>query len=279
LRRPIVALERDHARGGLEAARKIEDVAHGRRAERIDRLRIIADDGDAPTVRLQRQQDRRLEPIGVLIFVDQHVVETLADVARERRLRQHARPIEQEVVVIEDVLRLLDADVRLEQLRERAAPLRAPRISVRENLVERRLAVDDARVDGDARALRRKAGLRARESEIVTDEVEKILGVRAIENAERLVEADALRVLPQHAGSDAVERARPYGAARRSSSSAARRENVSSSMRCGSAPWAIRCAARHASVLVLPEPAPAMISSGPPAVAADPTPCSTASRC
>jgi hypothetical protein len=34
-------------------------------------------------------------------------------------------------------------------------------------------------------------------------------------------------------------------------------------MRCGSAPFAIRCAARHANVLVLPEPAPVMISSGP----------------
>src|SRR5438034_104440 len=110
------------------------------------------------------------------------MVETLANVARERRLGQHAGPIEQEVVVIQDVLRLLDADVRLEQLGEGPAPRRAPRIRAGKNFVERRLAVDDARVDGDASGLCRKAVLRARESELVTDEVEQILGIRTIED-------------------------------------------------------------------------------------------------
>src|SRR5262245_11152777 len=53
---------------------------------------------------------------------------------------------------------------------------------------------------------------------------------------------------------------------------AARREKVSSRMRRGSAPLTIRCPTRCASVLVLPEPAPAMTSSGA-------APCSTARRC
>ena len=50
---------------------------------------------------------------------------------------------------------------------------------------------------------------------------------------------------------------------RRVISFAARREKVISRMRPGSAPLTTRCATRWASVLVLPEPAPAMISSGP----------------
>ena len=45
-------------------------------------------------------------------------------------------------------------------------------------------------------------------------------------------------------------------------------------IRRGSAPLTIRCATRCASVLVLPEPAPAMISNGPPGAASEP--CSTA---
>ena len=49
---------------------------------------------------------------------------------------------------------------------------------------------------------------------------------------------------------------------RRSSACAARRENVKSRMRCGSAPSRTRRATRCASVLVFPEPAPAMIASG-----------------
>ena len=67
---------------------------------------------------------------------------------------------------------------------------------------------------------------------------------------------------------------------RRAISAAARRENVISRMRCGSAPLTMRWATRWASVFVLPDPAPAMTSSG----AADShlpsrTPCSTARRC
>ena len=45
-------------------------------------------------------------------------------------------------------------------------------------------------------------------------------------------------------------------------SDAARREKVISRMRRGSAPLTMRWATRWASVLVLPEPAPAMTSSG-----------------
>src|SRR6185503_6472721 len=51
--------------------------------------------------------------------------------------------------------------------------------------------------------------------------------------------------------------------ARRVISTAARREKVRSRMRCGFAPRSTRCATRCASVLVLPVPAPARISSAP----------------
>ena len=50
---------------------------------------------------------------------------------------------------------------------------------------------------------------------------------------------------------------------RRVISSAARRVKVRSRMRSGLAPDSTRCATRCASVLVLPVPAPAMISRGP----------------
>ena len=54
-------------------------------------------------------------------------------------------------------------------------------------------------------------------------------------------------------------------------SNAARRENVRSRIRPGSVPFTMRLATRLASVVVLPEPAPAMISSGP-AASADSSP-------
>ena len=48
--RTIVALERHHMRRRIERAGKIEDVAHRRRAEGIDRLRIVADHGQAASL-------------------------------------------------------------------------------------------------------------------------------------------------------------------------------------------------------------------------------------
>src|SRR6266576_3439192 len=63
-------------------------------------------------------------------------------------------------------------------------------------------------------------------------------------------------------------------------SAAARRENVISRMRRGSAPLTIRWATRCARVLVLPDPAPAITRSGSPDVqSGSVTPCSTARRC
>ena len=47
LGRAVVALERDDLGGRLKCCGKVEDVAHGGGAERIDRLRVVADDGEA----------------------------------------------------------------------------------------------------------------------------------------------------------------------------------------------------------------------------------------
>ena len=70
LRGAIIALERDHARGRAEFAGEIQNIAHRRRPERIDRLGVVAHHGEAASIGFQREQDRGLQPIGVLVFVD-----------------------------------------------------------------------------------------------------------------------------------------------------------------------------------------------------------------
>jgi hypothetical protein len=57
LRRTIIAIERDDVRRRAEFIRKIENVAHRRGAERIDRLCIVTDNGKATASGLERQQD------------------------------------------------------------------------------------------------------------------------------------------------------------------------------------------------------------------------------
>ncbi len=114
LRRTVVAIEGDDFCLRAELAGKIQNVAHGRGAKRIDRLRVVADDRQSASAGLQRQQDRRLQTVGVLIFVDHHVIEARADLFRQRRLRHRLRPVEQQIVVIEHVLLLLRLDIGCE---------------------------------------------------------------------------------------------------------------------------------------------------------------------
>ena len=73
--RPVIAFQRHDARGRCVLLREVEDVVHGRGPERIDRLGVVADDGHARATRLERQQHLRLQPIRVLVLVDQHVIE------------------------------------------------------------------------------------------------------------------------------------------------------------------------------------------------------------
>ena len=113
--------------GGLNCSGKVEDVAHGRGAKRIDRLRVVADHGQAAPAGLQRQQDRGLQAVRVLILVDQHMVEAAADLVGEARIADHLRPVEQQIVVIEDVLLLLRLDIGGEQLLQFGGPAGAPR--------------------------------------------------------------------------------------------------------------------------------------------------------
>ncbi len=82
LRRTVVALQRDDRGGRTELRGEIEDVAHRGGAEGVDRLRIVAHDRQAGTVRLQRHENRRLQPVGILIFVNQNVIEAATNMFR-----------------------------------------------------------------------------------------------------------------------------------------------------------------------------------------------------
>src|SRR5262249_46530333 len=157
-----------------EMARKIEDVAHSRGAKRIDRLGVVADDGEPLAVRTKRQQHRSLKLVGVLILVDQHMVEARGDIFGDSGLLHHMGPVEQKVVVIEYMLLLLELDITGEQRLQLRLPRFAPGKIKIQNLIERLLAIDGARIDRKAGALRRKTLVRFREAEIVPDEIHQV---------------------------------------------------------------------------------------------------------
>ena len=209
LRRAIVALQRHDPRRRRELPRKVEDVAHGGGAKRVDRLRVVADHGEAAAVGLEPKQDCGLQPVRVLVLVDQHVLEAGAHIGGERRLRHHLRPVEQQVVVIEHVLALLGFDIGGKQLAQLALDAAAPGKRLAEHGGEFGLRIHGARVDRKAGAFGRKAVLRLREAELVPHEVHQVGGVLAVVDRERRRKADLLGVLAQKPRPDAVERARP----------------------------------------------------------------------
>ena len=141
---------------------EIQDVAHRGAAEAVDALGVVADHGEAPAVRLEAEQDGRLQAVGVLVFVDQHMRELGPDPCRKRGLVHHVRPVEQQVVVVEDSLGLLGLDVGGEESPQLFLPFGAPREGMAQGVAERCLGIDRARVDRQAGGLEREALVLAR---------------------------------------------------------------------------------------------------------------------
>ena len=297
LRRAIVPVERDDVGGGGECVREIEDVADGRGAEGIDRLRVVADDGEAAPAGFQRQQDRGLKAVGVLIFVDQDVVEPAADILRQRRLANGLRPIEQQIVVIEDVLRLLGLDIGREQVAELRPPSGAPGKRDPQHLLERQFRIDGAGIDGEAGPLGREPALGLREAKLMSSEVHEIGGILPVMDREIGIEADLLRVVAQDPRADPMERAGPRERVRHDAGVGAHRQGANAfdaARHLGSRPAGEshqQDAARIGAVddqmgdamgerVGLAGSRPAMTSSGPAgAQSFSRTPCSTARRC
>ena len=188
---------------------EVEDVADGRRTERVDRLRVVADHGHTRAVRLQAEQDPGLERVRVLVLVDQHVVEALLNRPGQLRLHHQVVPVEQEVVVVEHVVRLLVSDVGAKQRPQLVGPLATPRERAAEHLLQGIAGAHRVGVDSQAGGFSGKAPRGARQAELVAQEVDAVRGVRAIENGEARIETDRVRMETQQAIRDAVERARP----------------------------------------------------------------------
>ena len=166
-------------------------------------------------------------------------------------------PNEQEIVVIEDVVLLLGLDIGREQLAQLFLPDRAPWEVAPQHVIERRFGIHGARIDRKAGPFGRKPALGLREAEIVPEQVHQVGGILAIVNREIGIEPDLVSIVAQQPRADAVEGAGPgqrvshdVGAlpmtrrairsTRRVVWAAARRENVISRIRRGSAPLTIR---------------------------------------
>ena len=202
LGRAVVLRQRDRFRRRLKGLREPQDIFHRRGAERVDRLRIVADHRQSRAVGFQCMQDLRLQLVGVLVFIHQHVVEVRADVLREVRLGHHPVPVEQQVVVVEERGVLLLLHVTAVQPGELIVPLRAPRKVLLEGFLERRAGVHAVRVDRKAGVLARKTLLGGRKSELLAQRVHEVRGIRAVDHAEVRIKLQVRGVVAQQAVAD-----------------------------------------------------------------------------
>ena len=130
------------------------------------------------------------------------------------RLGRHLRPVEQQIVVIEHVLRLLGLDIGGEQLLQFVDPADAPGKDLAQDFAERRLRVDRARIDREAGALGRKPAFGLRQAEFVAGEIHQVGGVLAVVDREGRIEPDLQRIVAQQPGADADGRCPPSSARR-----------------------------------------------------------------
>ena len=120
---------------------------------------IVADDCETGPVTPQRHQDLGLEPIGVLILINEDTVETATDLRCNGGFGHGVAPVQQEVVVIEDVVALLGHDIGLEQPTKLTRPIGTPGKTLGERLLERAPGIDRVGVDRQAGVLAGEAGI------------------------------------------------------------------------------------------------------------------------
>ena len=210
-----VVLREHHGVGPGMAGGEVEDVPHRRGPEAVDGLRVVPHHREPVPAGAQPVQQLRLEGVGVLVLVDQHVVELGAD-RRPRGIRSHQRVEEEEqVVVVQDPLLGLAVHVGAEQQPQPVDLLGAPGKASGEHRVQRGPGVHAAAVDVEAGRLPREAPLAPAQLELGPQDLEQVLRVAPVVDGEARVKADSLSVLAQQPGGDRVERPAPHPRGRR----------------------------------------------------------------
>ena len=212
LRGAVVLFQCDGPRCRSELVREVEDVAHVGSPEAVDCLRIVAHNCEPSPIGLETKEDRSLQGIGVLILIDQHMVEVLTHFNCELRHLHELAPVEQQVVVIEHLLALLGLDIGLEQIAQRVLPFRAPRKLLQQHTLQGLAGIHRTRVDGKAGGLEREALVLFGLSHLVPHQVHQVGGVLPVMNGERRVEANGMCVSAQQAGTDGMESSGPADA-------------------------------------------------------------------
>ena len=196
LRRAIILRQHYHVGLRLVSIGEAENVLHGSSAKRINGLSIIAHHRDAFAIGLERVNDVALQAAGVLVFIDQNMVEIFGQALRQCGCLHHHMPVKQQVIEIQAAVFLLAADVFAIQLGQVRLPFEAPRELLLEGLLQRQPGIDPIRINREAGVLARKALRSARKAQFAANDIHEIRGVGAIQDREIWIKAKMLGVEP-----------------------------------------------------------------------------------
>ena len=202
--RAVVLLQRHRGRAG-EVGGEIEDVAHGGCAEGVDGLGVVSHRGDPGSVGTEERDDHiGLEHVGVLILVDQHVIEPLRQDRTDRRVANRGTPVQQEILEIEEVLGPLTVGVPGEHRPQPLDVVQTPREEPCHRLLQRHLSAHHP-------AVQRGHGLHSWEPVPAAggdgrpDQGHQVAGITLVEHAEPLGQTEGRAVPAEHAMGDRVE--------------------------------------------------------------------------
>jgi hypothetical protein len=185
---------------------ELEDVPRRRRAEAVDRLQVVADDRHVLAARAQRAHEVDLQAVDVLVLVDEEVVDGPAHLGADDGVERERAPVQEQVVEVEHAEAALAGAVLDEQAGEVVAMALAPRERLGQELAQRPLGVDRARVDVQQRRLAREAPAGLAHARVLADEVEQVGGVAGVEHAEARGQAERGGVPAHEAVRDRMER-------------------------------------------------------------------------
>ncbi len=192
--------------GIREVGLELQDVPGVGGAEGVDRLRVVAHDGDAGVVCTQKLQQLDLQGVHVLVLVDEDVVVQSAQAAAHQVVAQRLPPVQQQIVEIQQAEPALAGDVRLAHRTDGFHQITGPRSDRGHDLADRSARVDRARVDvQQGRLAGDPAAVGQILENLVAHHVHHIGGICGVEHGESLGQPESGGVLAQRAVCHRVE--------------------------------------------------------------------------
>ena len=258
---------------------EVEDVARRGGPEAVDGLGVVAHHGEAGPVRAQRVEDVGLQRVGVLVLVDEDVVEGAATAAASLGRASQRPPEQQQVVEVEHVLGSLALACTATRQRADGVDVVARTTAKRWPTVvgQALLGVDDPAGDG-RRASRpwgtggRRGGRSAAKPSFGAHQADQLDGVAGVEHGERRDRGPTSRPWRRRNRLPTAWNVPPHtrAAGRAETPDHLRRRPPAEGQQAdrARAPRRVRSSrpTRATKVRVLPEPAPATTTSGPVAV-------------